>query len=438
MSVLVIQVPPRLRLTARPAGGEAASAMRVAAEFPFVLSADGTSVAGTGRAAPALLPKADCLLVVLADADVSWHRVLVPKAPAARLRAALAGLMEEALLDDDDAVHFALAPDAVPGQPGWVAVMHRPWLTATLAELARHGLQVDTVLPGAAPTAPGMPASGHFSVDTHGADEDAGVPAGSEAGVGGDSLPTLALASADGVACLRLSGGLARALLPATEPPATVVWTATPAAAGAAERWLGGPVQVRSDAERALQASQSAWNLRQFELTPRHRGTLALRDAAHRFLSREWRPVRWGLVTCLALQVVGINVWAWQQRSAIEQRRQSMVQLLQGSHPQVRAVLDAPLQMARETERLRAAAGRPGDGDLEVLLAAAALAWPDGQGPVQTLRFEAGRLTLSAADWDDNRLKQFRERLRPAGFAAELTEGRVTLTRAAAPSAGRA
>jgi general secretion pathway protein L len=430
MSVLVIQVPPRQRLTARPAGGEAASTPRVAAEFGFVLSADDTSVSGTGRAAPALLPKADRVLVVLADADAGWHRVLVPKAPAARLRAALAGLMEEALLDDEDAVHFALAPDAVPGQPGWVAVMHRPWLTATLAELARHGLQIDAVLPGIAPAAPGAPASGHFSVDADGT--------GGLDDAGDDSLPTLVLSSADGVACLRLGGGLARALLPSAEPTSAVTWTASPAAASAAERWLGGPVRVCGDSERALRASQSAWNLLQFELAPRHRGTLALRDAARRFFSREWRPVRWGLAACLALQVVGINVWAWQQRAAVDQRRLAMVQLLQGSHPQVRAVLDAPLQMARETERLRAAAGRPGDGDLEVLLAAAALAWPDGQGPVQTLRFEAGRLTLSAADWDDNRLAQFRERLRPTGFAAELVEGRVTLTRAAAPAQGKA
>ena len=44
------------------------------------------------------------------------------------------------------------------------------------------------------------------------------------------------------------------------------------------------------------------------------------------------------------------------------------------THPQVRAVLDAPLQMARENDLLRASAGRPGDTDLEPLLQAAATA----------------------------------------------------------------
>jgi general secretion pathway protein L len=109
--------------------------------------------------------------------------------------------------------------------------------------------------------------------------------------------------------------------------------------------------------------------------------------------------------------------------------------LLRDSFPNVRAVLDAPLQMQRETDRLRAAAGRPGDADLEVLLAAAAGAWPDGQGPVQALQFEAGRLILSAPGWGDTELAQFRARRRSADFGAEFAEGRITVARLAARGA---
>jgi general secretion pathway protein L len=94
-------------------------------------------------------------------------------------------------------------------------------------------------------------------------------------------------------------------------------------------------------------------------------------------------------------------------------------------------VLDAPVQMQRETERLRAAAGRAGGADLEVMLSAAAGAWPDGLGPVQTLRFEAGALTLAAPGWAEAQQEQFRARLRAAGFAAEFSDGRWTVTRAA-------
>jgi general secretion pathway protein L len=428
MNVLVIQIPARTRLAARSALGDvnAGAGVRVAGEFPFVLSTDGSTQASNGSAAPSLLPRADRVVAVLADTDVSWHRIDVPKAPAARLRAALAGAMEEALLDDDAALHFALGPMALPGQNGWVAVMNRPWLVATLAELGRHGVRIDQLVPASAPD---EAVSGHFHIDD--ADADAG------AGAGDDVVPTLVLAGPEGVVSMCLQGQLARALVPPPDAPAAR-WTATPTAAAAAERWLGGPVIVLGGAERTLQAARSALELRQFDLAPRHRGMQSLREAARGLLKPEWRPVRWGLAALVGLQVVGLNAWAWQQQRAIEQRRQAMVELLKSSHPQVRAVLDAPVQMQRETEQLRARAGRAGDGDLEALLAAAAAAWPDGQPPVQTLRFESGRLTLAASDWDDGLLQAFRERLQPAGYAAELADGRVTLSRVATNPRGRA
>jgi general secretion pathway protein L len=371
-------------------------------------------VSQAGRASAAQLPRADHCVLLLAEADVSWHRLDIPKAPAARLRAALLGVMEEALLEDDEALHFALAADAAPGRKGWVAVTHKPRLQAALNALEGAALSIERV---AAASLPGAPARGHFF-----------APDGVET-----AAPWLALAQPDGVACLRLQGGLARALLPANS--ASVIWTATPAAAAAAESWLGMPVALMTDSERALEAvgpagaAKAAVNLRQFDLAARHRGTRALREAAKRFLSREWRPVRWGLVALVAVQLLGLNLQAWQQRHVLLAKRAALVGLLKSAHPQVRAVLDAPLQMERETERLRAAAGRPGDKDLEALLGAAAGAWPDGLGPAQMLRFEAGRLTVAAPGWAEPQVAQFRDRLRGAGYSAEFSEGRITVSR---------
>ena len=202
----------------------------------------------------------------------------------------------------------------------------------------------------------------------------------------------------------------------------------------AAERWLGAPVTLMTDSERvleAVQAGQGKLNLRQFDAAARHRGTRALREVGKRFLSTEWRPVRIGLAAVVAMQLLGLNVYAWQQEQAIQAKRTAMVDLLKTAHPGVRAVLDAPLQMQAETARLRAAAGRPGDNDLEALLGAAAGAWPDGLGPVQSVRFEGGRLTLTAVGWAEPQVAQFRDRLRGVGFAAEVAEGRITVSRAA-------
>ena len=391
--------------------------MKLPPEFEFVFSADGRSATRNGYAAPLALPKADEVVLVLADGDVSWHRIDIPKAPPARLRAALAGAMEELLLDDDDVQHLALAADAAPGQRGWVAVVHKPWLTSALALLDGAGRPVDRVLPSLSP-APA--ARGHFFVTHDGVD-------------GGMAL---ALGGADGVACLRL-GGLARALLPAASDIAhdATEYTATPAAAAVAERWLGAPVQMLGAAERALQAARAPGNLRQFDLARRSRGLRALLDALRGLRSPEWRLVRWGLAALVAVQLVGLNAWAWQQRQALDERKLAMNALLRESFPSVRAVLDAPVQMQRETDRLRAAAGRPGDADLEVLLAAAAAAWPDNQGPVQALQFEAGRLVLSAPGWGEAELAQMRARLRSAGFGAELVDGRITVARLTTPGA---
>ncbi|MDH4290581.1 MAG: type II secretion system protein GspL, partial [Aquincola sp.] len=132
MSTLVIQLPSRARL----AGGDARTPPRDdATEFAYVLTPDGINITRQGRTTPALMPKADSAVVVLAEQDVSWHLVTVPKAPAARLRAAIAGLLEEQLLEEPDVLHFALAPGTAAGRRGFVAVMDKAWLRGHLSAL---------------------------------------------------------------------------------------------------------------------------------------------------------------------------------------------------------------------------------------------------------------------------------------------------------------
>ena len=424
MSVLVIEISPRTRLSARddgrsaPTSPEAEAAAGSADEWVYVHSPDGLALGRSGRAAAALMPKADTVVAVLSEADVSWFHINLPRAGASRMRAALNGVLEEALLDEPEAAHIAVSPQGATAGLTWVAVAHRPWLMATLAALEENGQTVDRVVPALEPAAsPAHAPTGHFWLD--------------RSAIEGDAPPMLALANAQGVACVRLGGSLGKAMLAdGASTTATPRCTATPAAAAAAEHWLGAPVVVQSDAERLLRAARSRWNLRQFELVARRRGTKALRDVARRFLSPQWRPVRLGIVALALAQIIGINAWAWQMNTAITSKRLAMVELLRNTHPRVRDVLDAPLQMERETVLLRAAAGRPGDADLEVLLAATASAWPEGLPPVQTLRFEAGKLTVAAPGFAATQLTPLRERLLAAGFDAEFAEGRVTVARA--------
>ena len=53
---------------------------------------------------------------------------------------------------------------------------------------------------------------------------------------------------------------------------------------------------------------------------------------------------------------------------------------------------------------------------------------------MQTLRFETGKLSLAATGWNEQQLAQFRDRLRQSGWAVDSADGRVTLSRAAAPA----
>lgn len=410
MSVLVLLLAPRARLAAGPGAAEV-STPTPKGEVAYALSADGAGTGRQGQAAPALLPRADSVVAVLSPADVSWQRITLPKAPASKLRAALEGLLEENLLEETSDLHFALAPGAQAGQEAWVAVMNRAWLSGELAALEQAGVIVDRVVPAHWPVDPPL---GHFfdGASTR----------------GGEAQPALSWADARGVANVALSGTLARALLDETSIEG-VRFTAVPSVATAAERWLGRPVAVLTETEAALRAADSEWNLRQFDLAARHRGAVALRQVARRLKGPAWRPVRWGIAALVGVHLVGVNAWAWSQRQAVESRRQAQAALLKATHPQVRAVLDAPTQMQRETDSLRSAAGRAGEADLESMLATAAAAWPDGQGPMQGLKFEPGRLTLTVAGWSEDHVRQFRDRLRPAGWAVEVAAGKVTMQR---------
>jgi general secretion pathway protein L len=409
MTVLVVQIPPRPR--AHPRDGVAAPA---STEGVWQLLDAPSSAATAGRGPVSDWPAADRLVLVLSPQDVGWHRVSLPKAPAGRMRQALLGVLEDQLLSESEDLHFALAPEPVAGQPTWVAVTHRPWLADWLRQLEAAGRPVDRVVPSLSPALlPGLPPLGHFESSAHGDGSDASLQ--------------LTWADADGVLRLGLGGSLARARA-AASPDAQ--WTATPAAAEAAEAWLGRHVTVVGEAELARQRLGSSWNLRQFDLAPRHRGASAMREGWRRFLSPAWRPVHVGLAALLVINLVGLNAWAWQQQRALGERKQAMLALLRSTHPQVRAVLDAPLQMARETERLRAAAGQPGDSDIETLLAVAAAAWPDDEPPTGSLQFEPGRLVLAVEAWDDTRLAAFRDQVAPAGWAVSGDGERLTLSRA--------
>ena len=416
MSLIVLELPSPEKSAAASAGNDG-EADRMPAELAYAFSPDGSQLGSQGFAAPALLPRAGRVVLVVAAEDLAWHRIAVPKAAAARLRAALGGVLEEHLLADDDAVHLAIWGEATAGQEAWIAAIDKAWLKRRLARLEAVGLHVDAVVPA---VAPGAPARGHVQL------------------VGPGGAASAVLADGHGVFCLPLAGAMTRAWVQsrlsgqplvrgdtaasAVEPQA-ITWTTSPAAATAAEQWLGHPVPLVGDGERLLAAALSARaNLLQFDLAPRQRGTRLLREALASWRAPRWRWLRWGAVGLVLVNLVGLNSLAFQQRRAVAEREMAQVALLKSSFPGVRSVMNAPLQMRAEAERQRAVSGQIGAGDFESLLAALAMAWPEGQAPLTGLSYESGRLTLPAGSLQPGTETALRDRLAAAGVQLQAGE----------------
>lgn len=373
----------------------------------------GAAPAGQGDLARVgLLPPADELVLVLPAQRLSWQRLDLPRVPRARLPQALAGLLEERLLSEPLLLHFALAPDALPGQPTWVAICDKSWLRQALQFFETAGRPVSRVVPQAAPSAAGQPARWQV--------------------LGQPDAAWLLRSADDGVQCLpfdALSADLLRAEAAATQ--------AEPALAAWAEQVAGAPVAVCSPGQSLLQASQSPWNLAQFDLAIRHQQRW-LSAAWRRWqlwrAAPAWRPLRRGLLACVLVQVVGLNAWAWQEREALQTKQAALGQLLTRHFPAL-PVVDPVLQMQRELTALQRATSALAPDDLEALLAAVLREAPDLAAPIG-LSYQANRLTLHGLDLPADAAASLAARLSSAGYRGDYTGNalQVQLARTAEPA----
>ena len=404
MSTLIILLAAQPRLAAPTTAGHVAPA-----EFDYVLSVDGQRVTEHGRATPAALPRAALVVAVLRPGDVAFQRIALPKAPAARMRAALTGVMEEGLLEDEDEVHLGLAPDAKPGAEHWVAVVNKPWLRTQLAALEAGNVALDRAVPSWWP--------------------DQGVAGHTFREGGPDEPAQLAWRDDAGVLCVPLTSPVSRALLTALPEDTVVRWTATPETALDASEFVGMPVASVTDEEQGLRAARAGWNLLQFELAPQRRGVKLVRDLAARFaFDPAWRVTRLGLVALLAVTLLGLNIRAFQENHRIVQKKAALAASVTEAFPNVKSVSDPAAQAQREIDLLRAAAGRPGDGDIETLLQAAESAWPQSHSPISNLKFEPGHLTLPADGWTPQEIERFTTQLRAASVDVQSGTGKLVLS----------
>ncbi|RMX02997.1 general secretion pathway protein GspL [Corticibacter populi] len=408
MPLLIIEPPPR----------------DITAQTPlaFAFSGDGQTLEQAGQGLAALLPrpgKGTQVVLVVPVQLLSWHRIKLPKVPLKdrqRLRAVLQGLLEDQLLDDVSQLHFSLAPDAAAGQASWVSVCRVAWLESALDVLAAAGLVVQRIVPAFAPEAP--------------AQEDAVVTPRLLA-LGTEDAPWLVIRGADGdgqVLALPLTPAAGAMDLVAALSPETVV-DAEPAVYQLAQQRLGRPVRLFETGDRLLQAAGGAWSLAQFQFANSGRDRLAqgLASGTQNLLrAPQWRPARWGLLVLVLAQLLGVNVWAWQARQQLDDKRDQINSLFATTFPSVPVVVDAPLQMRRELQRLQQQSGALTHGSFEVLAAAVGATLPAGQLP-QTLQYEGQSLLLGGLTLDDAAFALWQAALAERGLQADWQDTAVRI-----------
>lgn len=413
MSILIVILPPG------PAGPTTA--------FEHVLSADRQHVTSHSRCAAALLPAAGTggeVVALVPAARLSWHQVTLPKntldkrllgeAAVPRLRAVLEGLLEERLLDETAQLHFALAPQARADAPLWVAVCERDWLRGMLQTLEAAGRPVTRIVPEFTPEAqpPCLYVMGEDA-------ESAQMVASGRDGV------------TQGITRLPLSG-TALALL---AWPADGAVQAEPAVAALAEQLLQRPVAVQQAAQRWLQSAQTPWDLAQLDFIAT--GQTRFWKKANALVqdlwrAPRWRAARWAVCLLLGANLLGLNAWAWQQQASLKAKQAAVSQVLTQAFPQVKVVVDAPLQMAREVARLRQATGAVSGQDLESMLGAVGAAVPPGQAAtaVEYISGEARVRGLPVSGGDGMALVS---KLQQRGMSAQVEADGLVLKPGGAP-----
>jgi general secretion pathway protein L len=409
MSVLIVQLPVPL-----PGNSSHASA-----DYNYVQTKDGLTPESHGTSPAATLPSAGLaadVVVLVPFQALSWHQVELPKGALsggqARLRAVLDGLLEDRLLDDPAALHLAVSPHAQAGQAVWVAACDKSWLKSAVAPLEAAGRPVSRIVPEFAPL------------------EDAETDALTLHAVGDADQAWLVRSSAQGVLALPLQAASANASDESLHQTAS--FTAEPAVVASAAAVLARQPVLQQAAQRWVMSTQTAWDLAQFDFanSGRQRSAKKLGDAWRKLLhAPQWRAARWGVLGLVLIQVLGLNAWAWKEKTELTAQRAEIRALLTQTFPQVKLIVDAPIQMARELSQLRQSAGASSGQDLEPLLSAMGLALPGNQAAgssgLRSVDFAEGELRVKGMP--DETMSAVRARLEAQGYAVRAEGDAVVI-----------
>ncbi|PXX29263.1 MULTISPECIES: type II secretion system protein GspL [Burkholderia] len=393
MSTLIVSLPPR----------EPAVPLQEWQwpELPFTLVDKAGQVQRAGRAALALLPRANATVLIVAARDVLLLAAKVPPLKGPKLRQALPNIVEDQLIQDPLGCHIALDPAALPDGRRVLAVVDRAWFRAICDAFAAAGHRHLSA----------VPATRCLPAPRTSAETASAAPVDGEAAVAADAaLVADAVEPPARPATVAAVLGLATAV-----EPALVEAGALPAAAGAprlelavARGALGeGFAAPASRAAGTLAALAGGGDVELYELgepgaeprlasvgrtdgpllpgaAPLSFDTFARRALTERFdlcqfefESQPWRfdratvkrlrvPIALAAAT-LGVAVIGMNLHWWKLSRERDALSAQITETLLSAFPKTTTVLDPPAQMQRQLDQLRLAAGELSPNDFLAL-----------------------------------------------------------------------
>ena len=140
----------------------------------------------------------------------------------------------------------------------------------------------------------------------------------------------------------------------------------------------------------------------------------------------------------LGVQLLGLNVAAWQANSQLAQQRSALNATLLATFPNTPVVVDAPLQMERGVAGLRQASGSASARDLESLLAAlGSLEGFEALAPAKyapaAIDFVANEVRVRGLALTPEQLPPVQNQLQTRGYSARLDGDTLLLSPRSAP-----
>jgi general secretion pathway protein L len=387
---------------------------------------EGVTISSYGQATLSLLPRADETVLIVPAHVLAWHRVRIPPLPkgtgAPKLRSLLEGAMEDVLLDEPSGLHLVPWRESMQDGLLWVCAVDKANLLASLRELEKAGHKVTAIAPQMLPQQRENFRRAH-AYHAPGQDEHSVWLAFSDMR-GVVSLPLTAMPT------MRATLGLREDTYITAEPTLTSM---TEHALGAVVRdgsnssFATASITVQKAADHVLMSAQLAReagvNLAHGELAPAMggKGVQGIVRGLQSFaLAPTWRPARVGLVLVLLANLIGLNAWAWREKSQLAEKKALMSALLTQTFPNVKVVVDPALQMQRELNTLRQSSGALQGRDAESLLGRFQAAAPNADAPA-AIEFTANELSLRGVD-------AMREALRGAQLDSRMVGDRLVIT----------